>query len=80
MPFANRIRRRLEPTLLRTPNAEWTQIACGVYHTAGLTKNGKVYTWGRNHNGQIGHGDKSSMPMRVLSLDGLVVTKIACGA
>jgi alpha-tubulin suppressor-like RCC1 family protein len=58
-----------------------------MYHTVALTKEGKVYTWGDNSNGQLGHGvcdsmyisTSKDMPTQVLSLDGLIVIKIACG-
>jgi alpha-tubulin suppressor-like RCC1 family protein len=60
---------------------EWMQIVCGLYHTVGLTKNGEVFTWGLSNYGQLGHGDKKprSVPTKVESLDGLVITKISCG-
>ena len=63
-------------------NGEWVQIVGGGYaHTAALTKEGKVFTWGRNKYGQLGHGDKKDrhIPTKVESLDGLVIVKIACG-
>ena len=63
-------------------NGEWVQIVGGGYaHTAALTKEGKVFTWGRNKYGQLGHGDKKYrfIPTKVESLDGLVIVKIACG-
>lgn len=73
-----------EPTLLETctgDNPRWTQVACGVDHTVGLTEKGEVYTCGSNKNGQLGHGDKGARdtPTRVVSLDGVVVVEIACG-
>ena len=50
-------------------------------HTAGLTKNGEVFTWGANSNGQLGHGDRRNrtVPTKVASLAGLVITQISCG-
>ena len=52
---------RDEPTLLPTTNIadtpEWTQVACGEDFTAALTKDGKLFTWGINSFGQLGHGD-----------------------
>ena len=81
----NANRDRLEPTLLDTSHGdkspEWTQIECGTFHTAGLTKNGEVFTWGLNENGQLGHGDNYSrrVPTKVAGLDGLFITQISCG-
>ena len=34
-----------------------TQVACGLQHTVLLSADGKVYTFGSNHYGQLGHGD-----------------------
>ena len=67
--------------MLNTTVKEWTQIVVGFYHTAALTKEGKLFTWGRNSYGQLGHGDKEhrQIPTKVESLDGLVIVKIACG-
>ena len=68
------------PTLLNT-FTEWTQIVGGGWHTVALTKEGKVFTWGDNDDGQLGHGDYEHrhIPTKVESLDGLVIVKIACG-
>ena len=61
----------------------WTQIHGGGFHTVALTKGGKVFTWGGNRSGQLGHDDKEydiyCIPMKVESLDGLFIVKIACG-
>jgi alpha-tubulin suppressor-like RCC1 family protein len=60
---------------------EWIQIECGGHHTVGLTKNGEVFTWGRNFCGQFRYGDKedSGVPTKVASLDGTVIIKISRG-
>lgn len=33
------------------------QIVAGTHHTVVLTDDGKVYTWGKNDTGALGHGD-----------------------
>lgn len=30
-------------------------MACGAFHTAVVTVNGKVFTWGREEHGMLGH-------------------------
>ena len=35
-------------------------VACGGAHTAAVTNEGVVYTWGRGKNGRLGHGDATS--------------------
>jgi len=32
-------------------------VACGQQHTACITKDGEVYTWGNGKNGALGHGN-----------------------
>lgn len=62
------------------------QVAAGTYHTAALTANGEVYTWGWggsfvNGQGALGHGNKKSVsrPTRVEALRGEFVRQIECG-
>jgi alpha-tubulin suppressor-like RCC1 family protein len=60
---------------------EWIHMACGGWHTVGLTKKGQVFSWGYNAEGQLGHGDKEArrLPTKVESLDRFVITTISCG-
>jgi len=39
-----------------------TDVACGVYHTMFLLKNGVVYSCGNNDRGQLGHDKARSRP------------------
>ena len=32
------------------------QISCGSQHTATITEDGSLYTWGHEANGRLGHG------------------------
>jgi alpha-tubulin suppressor-like RCC1 family protein len=72
---------RLEPTLLE-PNTrkklEWMHIECGYDYTVGITKNGKVYAWGDDGWGQLGHTDRRK-PKKVKALRGIVIIKVSCG-
>lgn len=38
-------------------NEDVIQIAAGKSHSLALTSTGKIYSWGRNHEGQLGHVD-----------------------
>jgi len=57
-----------------------TQVACGFRHTACITEDGCLYTWGEGRNGQLGHNDftdefipkKVDLPFKV--------AKVECGA
>ncbi|WOL05151.1 ultraviolet-B receptor UVR8 [Canna indica] len=60
------------------------QVACGEYHTAAISEDGEVYTWGLGSMGQLGHcslqsADKELLPRRVVALDGISVKDVACG-
>lgn len=49
----------------------WTEIACGRYHTLGVTAEGTMWAWGRNYGGGLGIGSTSPSstlsPVRVSS-------------
>lgn len=58
------------------------QVTCGSYHTAAVTSDGSLYTWGGGMYGKLGHGNETgcSTPKRVEGLVGLCVAQIACGS
>ncbi|MFT4186901.1 MAG: hypothetical protein QM613_06730 [Micrococcaceae bacterium] len=41
------------PILIDSGSTSWTAIAAGYYHSLGI-KNGQLYAWGINNNGQLG--------------------------
>ena len=71
MPRIMQFQTSTSPEAVSSP--EWAKIACGRYHSAGLTKKIEVYTWGLfNGSGQLGYGDRVSRttPEKVESLAG----------
>eukprot|EP00742_Colponemidia_sp_Colp-10_P002210 GILJ01002363.1.p1 GENE.GILJ01002363.1~~GILJ01002363.1.p1 ORF type:complete len:646 (-),score=71.18 GILJ01002363.1:240-2123(-) len=56
-------------------------IACGSYHSAAVSENGEVYTWGMNDHGQLGLGnlDNTSRPRLVEFLKEKGVQQVVCG-
>ena len=55
-------------------------VSCGYEHTAAITQNGDLYTWGRGFYGQLGTGELMSSyePKRVDNGDSKFV-KVKCG-
>ncbi|XP_023515480.1 PH, RCC1 and FYVE domains-containing protein 1-like isoform X1 [Cucurbita pepo subsp. pepo] len=56
-------------------------VACGTWHSALATSNGKLYTFGDGTYGVLGHGDRESVayPREVQLLSGRRTIKVACG-
>jgi len=57
------------------------QVSCGGFHTAVVTDDGKLYTFGGGEHGQLGHNDRVNKvkPTFVEALDGVFVSQITCG-
>ncbi|KAL1116682.1 hypothetical protein AAG570_005154 [Ranatra chinensis] len=64
------------------PSVVITAIACGASHSAAITSNGQVYSWGRNDRGQLGTGDREHRwrPSLVAELNDRVALGVACGS
>jgi alpha-tubulin suppressor-like RCC1 family protein len=39
---------------------DWANVSAGGFHTCGVRKNGKLYCWGNDENGQVGDGEAGS--------------------
>ncbi|GAB1598948.1 probable E3 ubiquitin-protein ligase HERC4 isoform X1 [Argonauta hians] len=73
---------RNSPTFCKPlKNQRLKYISCGENHTAALTQEGGVYTFGAGGYGQLGHGTTHNaiMPKMVIELMGTIITQIACG-
>jgi alpha-tubulin suppressor-like RCC1 family protein len=60
----------------------WRQFACGTEHTAAVTPEGDLYTWGDSDSGQLGHGDQVGVDRPKLVTSGLIcknVVHVTCG-
>lgn len=55
------------------------KVACGFQHSACVTEEGDLYTWGLGKNGALGHGDwdQVNLPKKVEGISGIV--KVECG-
>lgn len=56
-------------------------VSCGPYHTAAVTGDGVLYTWGDGLFGKLGHGshDGAPAPRAVEGLRGCWVVGASCG-
>lgn len=57
-------------------------ISCGDRHTAALSAEGEVYTFGCGEHGQLGHGDDRSIsgPTKIEALVGHNIISVVCGS
>ena len=59
-----------------------SKVAAGSAHSAAITADGQLYTWGRGRYGRLGHGDSEDQltPFPVAALREHIVTDVACGS
>jgi alpha-tubulin suppressor-like RCC1 family protein len=65
----NSTQNRSSPVQTAAGGDNWHLVACGIYHTAAIKKDGSMWTWGSNSSGQlginVGSGSRSS-PVQVV--------------
>ncbi len=58
----------------------WTAVGCGDNHTVLALQDGRVFSFGSNDFGQLGHTKPRTRPEQVDCLDAQVIRRLACGA
>lgn len=69
------------PCLVDVGEHEIIEVTCGAFHSAAVSKDGLLLTWGLGTHGQLGHGDTSSQtsPYVVQYLQDKHIFEVACG-
>ncbi|XP_027837521.2 probable E3 ubiquitin-protein ligase HERC1 [Aphis gossypii] len=73
-----------EPKLIQGPfiGKVIELVSAGYRHSAAVTSDGQLYTWGEGDHGRLGHGDCNPrfIPTLVKSLSDMPVGYVACGS
>ena len=80
--LGDRINRTKTPALnINLSNKKLIDIACGLNHCIGLTRDGVCYAWGDNRNGQLGCGPISlQTPQVIKHIRDYKVVRVSCGS
>ena len=55
-------------------------MSAGYRHTAAVTEDGELFTWGEGDYGRLGHGDSNCRNVPTLVKDVTNVGQVACGS
>ncbi|KAF8791481.1 Ultraviolet-B receptor UVR8 like protein [Argiope bruennichi] len=73
----------LLPNLVNVSSIDDTiiQLSCGSHHSVLVTASGKIFSWGRNSEGQIGNGTRKEqkIPSIITSFKDKKIIHAACG-
>ncbi|XP_025262589.1 RCC1 and BTB domain-containing protein 1-like [Camponotus floridanus] len=53
------------------------KVVCGLEHSLALNSEGKIYSWGSNSKGQLGHGKKTEREIKPVMLCAPIMGKIS---
>lgn len=70
------------PKIIQGPfrNKVVKYVAAGSRHSAAVTENGELYTWGEGEHGRLGHGDSGSLKVPTLVRSIGCVSQVALGS
>lgn len=70
------------PMLVTNSGSAWAQVEAGGYFSAGIKKDGTLWTWGKNENGTLGigtlSGSNASSPVQTVA-GGSDWSSVSCG-
>lgn len=69
------------PVKIFKENTVLISLKSGYHHSAAVTNEGLVYTWGRGLFGQLGHGNNEicKVPTQITRLASFKITQVSCG-